>query len=128
MTKNDQHQGKLLSELLSWKRISRTDFAKMMGGKSRQWVTLIQSYERIPRSTLLGICSMLKVPEEYFNSNIKLEDIPSVVQEPDEHYLTESKKKDIKIHELQEEVIRLKGKIIELQERLIDALALQKTH
>lgn len=120
------HQGRLLAELLVWKGMSKTEFREAMN-KSRQWVSLVISYERIPNESLIAICRTLNVSREYFEGKIKLENI-NALSEPEEKYHTAMEIKDRRIMELLEENTKLKDKIIWLQEELLRFQALAKAH
>lgn len=127
MTKKAQlHQGRLLAELLVWKGISKAEFREAMN-KSRQWVSLMIGYERIPAHNLIAICRKLNVSIDYFEGKMKLENT-SMVAEPEEKYLTAMEIKDKRIMELLEENTKLKDKIIWLQEELLRFQALVKSH
>lgn len=120
------HQGRLLAELLVWKGLSKSSFRELMN-KSRQWVSLVISYEKIPAESLIAICKELNVSREYFEGKIKLENI-NAVSEPEAKYLTAMEIKEKRIMELLEENTKLKDKIIWLQEELLRFQALVKSH
>lgn len=120
------HQGRLLEELLAWKGLSKLQFREMMK-KSRQWVSLIIGYERIPRESLIAVCKKLEVSLDYFEGEVKLENT-SVVSDSEANYITKIEEKNNRIQELLEENTRLKDKIIYLQEELLRFHALDKSH
>ncbi len=110
-----QHEGKLLSALVDWSGLTKTEFCSKVG-ITTTWLLGLKKKAEIPGKNKMAIFHKLGIPLDYWTGDYKLPAHPGgnplgetgmILNEPVEELRRLLEEKDKKIIELQNEVIRL---------------------
>jgi len=128
--KEKEHRKKLFQEFFAWTELTEDQFESKTTF-TRGWIRKCKNGQQMTLRSIAAMKRIFNVPEAYWEGKaglpIRKEDIIAVA-EPSAEYLTEMKIKDMRIAALMEENMKLKDKVIILQEELLRFQALAKSH